>query len=370
MKCISVDREYSLHEGSLLIHDKLPAQPYYLRFQKMKGFYFEAQDEIDIKEDKVYGVHNEKIKKVLNGFERANRNFGVILSGHKGIGKSLFAKLLSKTAIEKGYPVIIVDQYIPGLASVIEDIKQEVVILFDEFDKTFGNIKAADGEASPQDTLLSMFDGLSNGKKLFVITCNSLNSLSDYLINRPGRFHYHFRFDFPTLEEIDEYMRDKLEPAYYGEIDKVKQFAIKIDLNFDCLRAIAFELNTGIPFEEAIGDLNIMNMKMERYNLTLYFTDGTIMTSRRVGLDLFDKANEVRINFYDNKGREIGIVRFIPGACKFDVDTGSNILMGGDITYKASSYYDDEEDYQKMCELVPKYMVIEREAKQNLHYTV
>lgn len=28
MKYISVDREYSLHEGSLLIHDKLPAQPY------------------------------------------------------------------------------------------------------------------------------------------------------------------------------------------------------------------------------------------------------------------------------------------------------------------------------------------------------
>lgn len=370
MKCISVNREYSLHEGSLEIHDKLPAQPYYLRFAKMKGFYFEAQDGIEIKEDKVYGVHNEKIRKVLNGFQRANRNFGVILSGYKGIGKSLFAKLLSKTAIENGYPVIIVDQYIPGSANVIENIKQEVVVLFDEFDKTFANIKAADGEASPQDTLLSMFDGMSNGKKLFVITCNSLSNLSDYLINRPGRFHYHFRFDFPTLAEIEEYMKDKLDSDYYGEIEKVKHFAVRVDLNYDCLRAIAFELNSGIPFEEAIRDLNIMNMSRELYNLTLYFVDGTIMTSRRVAIDLFNKTEENRVDFYDSKGREIGIVRFIPGVCKFDVNTGSNIVMGNDINYRASSYYDDEDDYKHMCELVPKYMVIEREIRKDLHYLV
>ena len=38
--------------------------------------------------------------------------------------------------------------------------------MFDEFDKTFGNIKAADGMANPQTELLTLFDGLAQGKKV------------------------------------------------------------------------------------------------------------------------------------------------------------------------------------------------------------
>ena len=59
----------------------------------------------------------------------------MILSGHKGIGKSLFAKLLSIEAIRNGIPVIIADKYIPGIAAYIESIDQRVMVLFDEFDK-------------------------------------------------------------------------------------------------------------------------------------------------------------------------------------------------------------------------------------------
>lgn len=43
------------------------------------------------------------------------------------------------------------------------------MILFDEFDKTFGSIKAADGMADPQTEMLTLFDGLSQGKKMFVM---------------------------------------------------------------------------------------------------------------------------------------------------------------------------------------------------------
>ena len=41
-------------------------------------------------------------------------------------------------------------------------------------------------------------------------------------------------------------------------------FSRKIDLNYDCLRAIAFELNTGISFKEAILDLNIVRDNIKR----------------------------------------------------------------------------------------------------------
>ena len=91
-------------------------------------------------------------------------------------------------------------------------------------------------------------DGMSGGKKLFVITCNSLHKLSEFLINRPGRFHYHFRFDYPNADEIREYMTDKIPTEMHGEIDAVIAFAARVRLNYDCLRAIAFELSTGLSF--------------------------------------------------------------------------------------------------------------------------
>lgn len=370
MKVVNIGREYMIYDDSLKTYDRLPAQCYYLRFSKMKGFYLEAQDEIEIKEEKVYGVHNEKIQKVLSGFKRSNKNFGVILSGQKGIGKSLFAKMLSKVAIDKDYPVIIIDSFVPGLAAVLEDIKQEVIVLFDEFDKTFGNTNNDNGEVNPQDSLLSLFDGMSNGKKLFVVTCNSLRNLSDYLINRPGRFHYHFRFDYPSLAEIDEYMRDKLDEKYYGEIEKIKHFSMKVDLNYDCLRAIAFELNTGLRFEDAIRDLNIMNMDAERYDLTLYFEDGTTMNRKRVSLDMFNKLDKFSTDLYDSKGRDIGHVTFIPGDFQYDIMTAGNVIMGDKITFKASSYYDDESDYEEINALVPKFMTATREKIKDLHYVL
>ncbi len=111
--------------------------------------------------EKVYGIHPKKADKVFKAFTKFERNLGVILSGDKGIGKSLFARILASKAVEYGYPVIIIDQFIPGIASYIESIEQEAVFLFDEFDKTFGSIRPGDNEGDPQSGLLSLFDGTS-----------------------------------------------------------------------------------------------------------------------------------------------------------------------------------------------------------------
>ena len=84
-------------------------------------------------------------------------------------------------------------------------------------------------------------------------------------------------------------MKDKLPPAVYDEtINDIVSFAKKVDLNYDCLRAIAFELSHGATsFKEAIEDLNIINIEKERYDLYLYFTDGTVATTKGFVLDLF-----------------------------------------------------------------------------------
>lgn len=198
MKAISSGNTYEIFDDSLRTFDRLPTQTYVVRFSKNRDFFLEKYVDIEITENKIYGAHLDKVNKVLRSFESTNRSLGVILSGDKGIGKSSFAKLLAIEAMKKDIPLIVVDTFVPGIASYLEGIEQEVMVLFDEFDKTFGEVKQSDGEASPQAHLLSLFDSVSGGKKLFVITCNELRKLNDYLINRPGRFHYHFRFEYPS----------------------------------------------------------------------------------------------------------------------------------------------------------------------------
>ena len=93
MKAISIGTRYEIHNDSLKAYDALPAKTYTVRFAQMSGFYLEERTDLAVKE-KVYGVHTEKANKVLKSFVLFKRNMGIILSGDKGIGKSLFARCL------------------------------------------------------------------------------------------------------------------------------------------------------------------------------------------------------------------------------------------------------------------------------------
>lgn len=364
MKVINTGNRYEIYQDDLQTFDELPAQFYTVRFNKMSGFSLQKYSGLEIKEDKIYGVHMSKVNKVLNAFPTFERNLGVILSGPKGIGKSLFAKKLSIEANKLGYPVIIVRDYIPGIADFIESIEQEVVVLFDEFDKTFAGKK--DGQ-DPQSEMLTLFDGVSYGKKMFIITCNNVRGLNDYFVNRPGRCHYHLRFGYPTPEEITEYMQDKIDEKYYEEINNVIQFSRKVDLNYDCLRAIAYELNNGESFKEVIKDLNIVNTEKYKYTATLVMADGSIDTNTFTD-DLFDKNNVIVNGFYINN---VYIsTKFNVSDCKFDDKNFIYYVDGRDIRIS----YDDEdlEEYKGSGKEFPKpkYMKIERKYDKGIHYTV
>lgn len=366
MKAISIGTKYEIYGDSLKAYDRLPAKTYTVRYAKSSGFFLEARADLEVKE-KIYGVHPEKADKVLEAFTLFERNLGVILSGDKGIGKSFFARLLCAKAVEAGYPVIIVDQFIPGIASYIESVEQEAVFLFDEFDKTFGGVHPGENEADPQSGLLSLFDGISQGKKLFVITCNSLYKLNDYLVNRPGRFHYHFRFNYPSAGEIREYLTDKLGEQYSSEIEKVIVFSKKVALNFDCLRAIAFELSLGGTFETAIQDLNIINTNEGTYHVTLHFEGGAIMEAKRCRLDLFNSDDMERVALRDNNGRDLVIVGFNPLACSYDEVRHATVIPAEQLTLDCTDYYGEEVQAETQ-KLIPEYLSIVRTAERNIHY--
>lgn len=298
MHIVESGKRYRIFNNAITTYDQLPPKTYRVDYDLETRIFslLEAHD-FEIPETKIYGQHLDKVKKVLNSMDKMNRNLGVILSGDKGIGKSLFSKCLGLKARKKGIPVILVNEYHEGIANFLEEIEQTVMILFDEYDKTFDEKKH-----NCQAEMLSLFDGVSAGKKLFVITCNEIQSLSQYLINRPGRFHYHFRFLYPTADEIRDYMEDKLDKQYYDEIENVIAFSVRMNLNYDCLRSIAFELNNGLKFQEAINDLNIIRISQyKNIKIIVEFENQATLSGKIKEWQLYDNTiTDMSIYLPDN----------------------------------------------------------------------
>ena len=354
MNVVHSGNQFQIYGDALKTYEKLPLGTYEVNFHKMMGFFLTSHSELVVNEEKIYGSTPSKVEKVLRGFQAVDRNFGVILSGRKGIGKSLFARQLAIRAKDYGLPLILVPTYYPGIADFISSIEQEVIVLFDEFEKTF----ASQENSNPQEEMLPLFDGIDNGKKLFIITCNELHKLNSYLLNRPGRFHYHFVLGNPNPDEIKEYMTDKLKPEYHHLIKKLIGFSLNVDLTYDVLRAIAFELNMGYSFEETLMDLNISKEGTPKFNIRVEFSDGSyrIVNGQRINT----YSNErVYVWFNDKSGHSGDSIRldFTPSDIVLDMDNAEMTLDPSKAErYIDEDYFDmDKEEerkrYEHLCNL-------------------
>lgn len=344
MKIINSGYQYRIFKDDTKTFDALPAQTYVVEYNDQAGFYLEKVEDSKISE-KVYGIHNEKVDKVLKSFEMFNRNLGVILSGDKGIGKSLFAKLLSAKAIEKGIPIILVNKNYDGIADFLSSISQEVMVLFDEFDKVFA--KCNNDDQDPQASMLTLFDGIYTGKKLFVITCNYIYGLNDYIINRTGRFHYHFRFLYPNSEEIETYLKDNVYAKYYDQINDVIAFGNKFKLNYDSLRSIAFEINLGGKFRDFIKDLNIVNNEAAYYEVNLIFKNAPEKIFKAsCAIDLFSAGTFVTSLTENPSMYSIYEVKFDLKDAKYDYKTNRfNVVKS---TVSIVEDYADNKEYASL----------------------
>jgi len=297
MNVVVAGDNVQIYGESIKTYQKLPVGFYTVRFNKMSGFSLQLRSDLKANEEKIYGKHEDIVHKIFKSYELFDRNFGIILSGEKGIGKSLIARMIAETGTKKGYPVIIVDESIQGLADFLSSIEQEVIVIFDEFEKNFGDDET--DEECTQEELLSLFDGMDSGKKMFIITCNRVWQLSDYLIDRPGRFHYHIKLDRPNDGEIAEYMHDKLNNNFKNKqdvIEKVCRISKVIKINYDCLRAIVFELNQGYSLNETIRDLNIAEDTSQfEYDIIITTIDGSEFVAEGISIDI---TNPNMNNYY------------------------------------------------------------------------
>ena len=294
MNIVGAGDRFMVYGEDVKTYKVLPADTYKIQFNKMTGFYLISHNDLTV-DEKVYGPYARKVQKVMNTFKHLDRNMGVILSGPKGVGKSMFARLLAEAGKNDNLPLIIVDCAVPGVEDFISSIEQECIVLFDEFEKTFKPDK--DNGFNPQENLLSLFDGIDNGKKLYVVTCNETRDLNSYLLNRPGRFHYHFIMGTPTGDEVREYMEDNLVGDARQYIDKVVALSAISAFTYDVL--VIFT-NGYVANARDVLDLDMFN---NRYNYEwCQFEKNTIP-------DKFKKyCDAVNVRFYtrdvivDDKG--------------------------------------------------------------------
>ncbi len=299
MNIVNSGNKFVIYGDEVKTYKTLPADTYTVNFNQLSGYSLSIHNDLSVNE-KIYGPYIKKVDKVLNTFKIFNRNMGIILSGPKGVGKSMFAKQLAKQGKKMDLPLIIVDSAYPGLADFISSIQQRCIVLFDEFEKNF----KMDDVNDDQEKLLSLFDGIDDGKKLFVITCNKTYQLNEYLLNRPGRFHYHFSLSTPTKEEIREYMEDILNDEVKDNINKLVNISASYNFTYDILRAIAFELNNGYELNETLRDLNIAKDRITKFDATVTFNNGIIAsTISPVYVDLEYDNHITIVVYFDEETR-------------------------------------------------------------------
>lgn len=238
---------------------KLKPAVYSIEFSREEGFYLLNIAEVYKLPVKLYGNYEKAAKRVIKTHFDKEGNTGILLTGLKGTGKSVFVKIVANEMMKLGLPVIQINKAFNGedLFNFVENIGA-CVLLFDEFGKNYSCYNTT--SQPTQVSLLSLLDGLSNNKRLHLFTENNKEDISQYLINRPGRIHYHFNYNRLTSEVIREYCKDNDIPD--NVIDELIGLSGKIRvLSFDVVKCIIEEWKRyGGTIEEHLPILNITMM--------------------------------------------------------------------------------------------------------------
>lgn len=262
---------------------KLPVGTYLVRASMERGFYLEEFPKFDVPET-LYGNITKQAGRILNTFGDRPRTTGVLLSGEKGSGKTLLARLLSIKGLELGLPTIVVNSPFTGDAfnTFLQSIEQPAILLFDEFEKVYDK-----DENQPK--LLSLFDGLFTTQKLIILTANEVARVNPHFLNRPGRIYYCLDFKGLDREFIVEYGQDKLKNQKH--LVSLGVIASMINpLSFDALQAIVEEANR---YDEVpTKTLDMVNVKSVSYRETFL---GTLKPTKKHVVTGYNTTNSDRM---------------------------------------------------------------------------
>lgn len=162
-------------------YDLIPGCIYTLEVDRWGDDVFRETGELNMPE-KVYQTAEDEafVKQILTTFDKnVAGNLGVLLCGEKGTGKTIMVK---HVAAKSNLPIVIVDEEYPTvqLLKFFKDFDSDVCIIIDEVEKNHNTQR-----------MLGFLDGVHKTcKKLVLMTCNNINDVSEYFINRPSRVRY------------------------------------------------------------------------------------------------------------------------------------------------------------------------------------
>lgn len=240
--------------------DILEPAVYILNFNPLSGYSLNLHKNKFTLPSKVYGNHSNRTRRIISAFRSRNKSTGVLLSGDKGSGKTMLSQSICNEMIENGYPVVLVSE--PYCGTQFDDFMEmlgECVVVFDEFAKVYK-------EQEDQAQMLGFFDGNSSSKRLSIVTENSTYKINEFMLDRPGRFFYHFQYSKLTEEVIKEFCTDKSLNA--NAINDIIEYSRQVvTFSFDILNAVCEEVTrSGLTPLDVFNDLNIPRISPTPYD--------------------------------------------------------------------------------------------------------
>lgn len=236
-------------------YDLEPGKVYDLLIKTVWGervIKFELNGEMNLPPT-VYQTKKDKlfIDRVLKNFNSSDKNTtGVLLTGDKGTGKSVTAKVLAEKA---KLPIIVINPNLEEkyLEEFFKEFDTPVCILFDEVDKNFSTQK-----------MLIFLDGMhKTAKKLVVMTANDEDGLSHFIKNRCSRIRYYRHYsmkddareyaelicDSKNIDNKEEVVDFIVNNIKYPSIDNISSF----------IDEVIFTKDWNLSLQEVLEFMNI-----------------------------------------------------------------------------------------------------------------
>lgn len=251
---IKQENELTFTASPIEALNEIPVGNWLVKFSPTKGYFLEKSPEFRMPK-KIYGDSEKLAERYLNTFKNRNNNLGILLTGLKGTGKSITAKITCKNS---NLPVILITEAFTGDAfkSFLSNITQPVIVFIDEFEKVYYDV-------SLQNSFLSILDGIFEGKKLFLFTSNEKKKINEYLINRPGRVHYLKEYNALEDSLIHDVIDDNLVIKEHKE-ELMDVIGILTDVTMDMLISLIGEMN--LYKEPARESIRLLNLRPESKN--------------------------------------------------------------------------------------------------------
>lgn len=235
---------------------EIPVGIYRLEKSDMRGLYLTHTGDKFTFPYKIYGMERNFINRVIKTYNSKHGNVGILLNGVKGTGKTVTAEIIAN---EINLPVIVINQnFHNDTATFINSVEQDVVLFFDEYEKTYTNHDYS---------ILTVMDGVlsTEYRRLFLLTTNN-DYINENMLSRPSRIRYVKEFGDLSSDVINEIVDDMLLNKEHKEA-VIRYIATLRIITVDIVKSIIDEVNIHNEDPQLFKDIFNVKVRDEKYNV-------------------------------------------------------------------------------------------------------